>query len=1082
MSNILTPIVARYSVFFTLTMFSSSKISQTKQPTHVVQDLILAAEQRYKDRTTLKMRALIRNISTSTSSSSSSSKTRTSTSITTATSESEPPSSPSTARCMSSFPDSVTEAGSSSTPPTTASVTRPESTQCDLLTLSHVLTTPQTSSPPPTHAHSSLGPDIGQLSTHVEGDTFATITATSHRHEIDLPALSAVNGTFPENPVRKIRSASKVSKTSIATLLSVTLTMILLSLLQGKKRHARRQRRSLKRKPSRHHSKHHLAHSSSSALQQQHYNLQKDGKSCTSLTQSLQDEEMRTYTVNPECHADQEPVLLNSVFGPTHSSQSSPIDTSALDMLSSPYRGVNGPWSLSEGNLPGKKRSKQDFVDAWLEEQRHGMDEHMQDYPGRISPSWTGSEESFHVEEEEQRSLNPVYNIPDHHHCTHTPQHVDINRRAHDDYEPPRLNNEIYQGSLLPHPNHRHQHQHLNPQYHPRPPPHHHPHYHFNHLHPNYRPQKAPVLKTDQLGYYYQSQPQLQGRPDVFPRPQGNTTSTDGLRRSLSLTHAFPPRHSPPMLPVSISSIRFEHLTPAEKARHEYQMRRERQQIQHQQHRQQQIQQQYQGYPIPRHRAPLPNDAILTYSSRRSAHDLAWERHAFYQQQQHQEEIIAELKRKEATQPRHQLWQQGPGIQEQDLMARTSSLNRITSSSLSPKTAQELGLSRSKTVSAHGEQKRVSVVKRAESSATSKPSKGRTFVPADLNSLPQLPSPRPSTPMDTAKSILADCPVFSAGKRLMRKSDSKVNLDKKNDKHQSSTNKATPSSLTRKKTLKDLGPSLKSLARRYSTRLRPNSYAGSSSDPIIQFPEGKAIKSHSLTTRTSYISIPEPVTLSDGVVDLEQLQQSIQYLTPTERVPIHRRVTLYRPDITTPSTSPTDDSDDNQTSTNPSLARTRSLCVSLSKRDSLTLRLANGRGLDLTMFEPPKPTVATEEEVHRSTTALDGALPSIITSAPQTGATTLTKTSSPEDEQERTRRQVVAILAMGRKERVSAKTGQSIPRVSQGSTKVPLSPLALEAQEDPVPEVASVQPDPCEQISFMLVPKSRYEFQPLVAV
>ncbi|KAF9323801.1 hypothetical protein BG006_001148 [Podila minutissima] len=538
------------------------------------------------------------------------------------------------------------------------------------------------------------------------------------------------------------------------------------------------------------------------------------------------------------------------------------------------------------------------------------------------------------------------------------------------------------------------------------------------------------------------------------------------------------------MLPVSTSSVRFEHLTPAEKARHEYQMRRERQQIQHQQHRQQQIQQQYQGYPVPRHLAPLPSDASTQYSSRRSARDLAWERHSFYQQQQYQEEIIAERKRKEAMQPRHQIWQQlGPNVREQDLVARTSSLNRITSSSLSPKTAQELGLSRSKTVSAHGEQKRANVVKRAESSATSKPSKGRTFVPADLNSSPQpSPPPRPSTPVDAAKSILADWPVFSAGKRLMRKSDSKVNLDQ-NDKDRLSTNETTPSSLTRKKTLKDLGPSLKSLARRYSARLRPNSYAGSSSDPIIQFPEGKAVKTHSLTTRTSYSSTPGPATLSNGVVDLEQLQQSVQYLTPTERVPIHRRVTLYRPEITTPSTSPADDSNDNQTSTNPSLARTRSLCVSLMKRDSLTLRFANGRGRDLTMFELPKAAaVATKEEVQQSTT-VDSVLPSIITSAPPTRKTeTHKKTSGPEDEQERTRREVVAILAMGRKERVSAKTGQSIPHGSQGSTKAPLSPLALEAQEDPVPEATSVQPDPCEQISFMLVPKSRYEFQPLVAV
>ncbi|KAG0076174.1 hypothetical protein BGZ93_001108 [Podila epicladia] len=808
--------------------------------------------------------------------------------------------------------------------------------------------------------------------------------------------------------------------------------------------------------------------------------MQIDDKSCTSLTQSLQDEEMRTYTFAAECHAGQEPSPSNSVFGPTRSSQSSPVDTTTLEMPDGLYGGTKGMWSLSEGHLPGRKRSKQDFVDAWLEEQSHGMDEHMQGYPGRISPAWTGSEESFHVEEEEQRSLNPVHNIPDHHQYTHTPQLGDINRRAHDYYEPPRSNNEIYQGSLLPH-----RHQHLNQHYHPRPLPQHHPHYHPNHLHPNYRTQKVPVPKSDQLGYCYQARPQSQGRPLVFPHPQGNITSSDGLRRSLSLTHAYAPRYSPPMLPVSTSSVRFEHLTPAEKARHEYQMRRERHQIQHQQHRQQQIQQQYQGYPIPRHLAPLPNDAPTQYSSRRSAHDLAWERHSFYQQQQYQEEIIAERKRKEAMQPRHQLWQQlGPNVQEQDLVARTSSLNRITSSSLSPKTAQELGLSRSKTVSGYGGHRRANVIKRAESSATSKPSRGRTFVPADLNSSPQpsLP-PRPSTPMDAAKSILADCPVFSAGKRLMRKSDSKMNLGQKNDKDHLSTNETSPLSLTRKKTLKDLGPSLKSLARRYSARLRPNSYAGSSSDPIIQFPEGKAIKTHSLTTRTSYNSTSGPATLSDGVVDLEQLQQSVQYLTPTERVPIHRRVTLYKPEITTPSTSPTDDTNDNQTSTNPSLARTRSLCMSLNKRDSLTLRFANGRGLDLTMFEPPKPVaVATEEEVQQPTTA-DGALPSIITSAPLTGTTaTPTKTSGPEDEQEWTRRQVVAILAMGRKERLSAKTGQAIPHVSQGSTKAPLSPLALEAQEDPVPETTSVQPDLCERISFMLVPKSRYEFQPLVAV
>ncbi|KAF9380533.1 hypothetical protein CPB97_008284 [Podila verticillata] len=1089
MSNILTPIVARYSVFFTLTMFSSSQISRAKQPTHLVQDLMLAAEQRFKDRTT-KMRALNRNVSTSTSTSSSSSNTRTSTSITTAT-DSEPPSSPPSSKCMSSFPAGA-EAGSSSTPsllplPTTSDA------HCGARdgSLSHVLTT-QTHIPssPLTLAHSSLGLDIGPRSTDNKDDTFATVTATPvHAHaanvEADVPALSEVNDTLPKNHIKKMRSASIVSKTSIATLLSVTLTMILLSLLQGKKRHARRQRRSLKRNHSRHHSKHHhlphssssslhqhhLPHSSSSSLHQQNHTIHMDCKNCTSLTQSLQDEKQRTYTIAAECHADQEPTPLNSTFGPTRSSPS-PVDTNTFEIQSGPYGGAKGTWSLSDGHLPGK-RSKQDFVDAWLEEQRHGMEEHQSPYSGPISPSWTGSEESLHVEEERVRSLSPVHNIPDHHQYTQS-QHGDINRRAQEQYEPSRPNNEIYQGSLLPVP-YPHRHQHLHPHHHPRPPPqqHHHLHNHPNHHHLNYR---TMVPKGDQLGYYYYQPQPHGGRPHAFSHPHGNIVSQDNLRRSLSLTHAPRPRHSPSMLPVSTTSVRLENLTPAEKARHEYQMRRELQQIQHQQHRQHQIQQQYQGYPVPRHLS-LSKDAYppKQYSSRgRSANDLAWERHSFYQQQQYQDEIIAERKRKE-EQPRHQLWQLRPTVQEQDLVARTSSLNRITSSSLSPKTAQALGLSRSKTVSGLGERKRVNVVKRAESSATSKPSKGRTFVPADLRSSPQRPStppPRPPTPKEAVKSILADCPVFSAGMRLMRRSDSKANMDKSN-KDQPSSNDTTPI-LTRKKTLKDLGPSLKSLARRYSARLnRPNSFAGSSSDPIV-VPEGQAVKTYSLMTRTSYSRLSSnPATLSDGVVDLQQLQQS-GYLS-TERVPIHRRVTLFRPEMMTPS-SPTSDSNDqvhnNQTSSHP-LARTRSLCSSIKKRDSLTLRFANGRGLELTKFEPPKAVTTTESaNFQQSATALQGALPSITNVSP----TEATTTTTPGDEQEWTRRQVVAILAMGRKERVSAKTGQSM----SSSAKAPLSPLALEAQEDL--EVAPVQQDPCEQISFMLVPKSRYEFQPLVAV
>ncbi|KAG0248390.1 hypothetical protein BG011_000131 [Mortierella polycephala] len=52
MSNILSPIVTRYSLFFTIAMFSSSRISQSKQPTLLVQTLLLDAQQRYQDKAT----------------------------------------------------------------------------------------------------------------------------------------------------------------------------------------------------------------------------------------------------------------------------------------------------------------------------------------------------------------------------------------------------------------------------------------------------------------------------------------------------------------------------------------------------------------------------------------------------------------------------------------------------------------------------------------------------------------------------------------------------------------------------------------------------------------------------------------------------------------------------------------------------------------------------------------------------------------------------------------------------------------------------------------------------------------------
>ncbi|KAF9409546.1 hypothetical protein BGZ94_001923 [Podila epigama] len=558
------------------------------------------------------------------------------------------------------------------------------------------------------------------------------------------------------------------------------------------------------------------------------------------------------------------------------------------------------------------------------------------------------------------------------------------------------------------------------------------------------------------------------------------------------------------------------------------------------------------------------------YASRgRSANDLAWERHSYYQQQhQYEQTIVEQNRRRESALSQNgapwQLQQQDQN-QDQDLTTRkdsvngTKSLSRLTASSLSPKAAQALGLSRSKTIAGRteGSTAKTTLIQREKSVSTSTPStrmsKDRTPVVPDLQISDTTPTSKPNKP---------DCPIASVSMRLMRKNEAK------SDKDSTTVEEVidTPS-LLRRRTLKDLGPSLKSLARRCSARLsRPSSYAGSSSDPVLQFPEGA--KTNGKVTgggiRTSYS--PQPVRPlapgPDGIVDLQQLQQRQQQqqkqLTTVNnkqsnnqdsplqgnpgqaKVPIHRRVTLYRPEMTTPSSTCTrsmtygdDNSKDdfssrldvnndhlsgtNKTTSNSSLSRSKSLSSILRapKRDPYTLRFANGRGLDLTA-------------IARSKAALDGALPNIEVNATtnvansgrqetetdaQGSVVVGSEMASEEDEQEWTRRQVVALLAMGRKERVSAKTGQPMSHNTQGrlttsslttkgssqgvavtttttTMEVPiLSPLALEAQEDPVPSPKVPEPssssdlsDPCEQISFMLVPKSRYEFQPLVAV
>ena len=156
---------------------------------------------------------------------------------------------------------------------------------------------------------------------------------------------------------------------------------------------------------------------------------------------------------------------------------------------------------------------------------------------------------------------------------------------------------------------------------------------------------------------------------------------------------------------------------------------------------------------------------------------------------------------------------------------------------------------------------------------------------------------------------------------------------------------------------------------------------------------------------------------------------------------------------------------------------------SLSARPRDSLRLANGRGFDLyaihtkVFSETTAAAAASDcERIEQSTSELERALP--VNSS---------RAVSEEEQHEVARRQIVAILGMGRKERISAKTDQVVPTATtRPSNLTSLSPLALEAQEDLAVAEAKTeekrQEDPCDRIAFMLVPKSRYEFQPLVAV
>ncbi|KAG0358972.1 hypothetical protein BGZ54_010198 [Gamsiella multidivaricata] len=997
---------------------------------------------------------------------------------------------------------------------------------------------------PPTSKEATAGASSGL-------PTANTVPVESRRHQ---DALST--------------RGSKVSKSSIATLLSVTLTMILLSLLQSMKRRLRRKARSLRGAARRHlksrhqHHHHHQYHRDDRSTNPP-YSQSSRTNTLTLMDGMTENAQSLTQSHAYYCSlpiavansADHEPIQYKLLHTIDSDRQSSPPRSLAIPNLESNhflsvpnlYSSRNVAWSLSDGHLPNAQ-TKDDFVAAWLTQTQWSL----AIGPGELSPeqanaAWRMSSDNIHqMEERHHQQPYPSQDLQyrfDSQHTIITPNGVQQEPRQ--EHRASQLINEPYEGSTSsssqPSPN-------LLPARQISATFDHHQRTHNNHHYHHHQPTPYSFVQwQDQRHYQIQPQPQphyryhqqipprfshLQDHSDhhgqAHPHRQYQATrsehsSRSGHRRSLSLTQTTSSRNQYAEQAVPVSP-KFEDLSPAEQARQEYSLRRQRYQM-HQQYLQQQRHQQeehqFHSQEYHFHRKVLPHRyhyhvhhghaaAIsahdlgrypTAYHSQkgRTANELAWERHCYYQQQQLQEEALVERKRKEAQWQQQQQQQQQQQLQqqegqqqqgqqqgglcppEQDPFARTSSLNRITSSSLSPRTAQALGLSQSQAVSVCCDSRKPKEIKVAKTKASVGTAKEA----------------------GAAKSIVSDCPILSAGLRLIKRNEAK-DLKERDSTH-TSNNEDTPASLdslqpvvlqpqesvtplSRRRTLKSIAPSIRSLARRCSSRFgnRPNSFAGSSSDPNIQFTDEKTA-SASLAMETVYAARSLAPGL-DGVVDLQQVgpadgDSAVKYCPPisastsflplkaaaSERIPVHRKVTLFRSKTTTISRSsrPMHDPQHNETtpsSAAPTDAMTTTKTTTLSARPRDSLRLANGRGHELSSLQPRAPA----EKIEQSTNDLNSALPTDVISS-----------AFDVEQQEATRRQVIALLAMGRKERVSAKTGLTMVQPLLPSPKQ-LSPLALEAQDDIHAPLDQTQEDPCERIAFMLVPKSRYEFQPLV--
>ncbi|KAF9170954.1 hypothetical protein BGX21_000059 [Mortierella sp. AD011] len=428
-----------------------------------------------------------------------------------------------------------------------------------------------------------------------------------------------------------------------------------------------------------------------------------------------------------------------------------------------------------------------------------------------------------------------------------------------------------------------------------------------------------------------------------------------------------------------------------------------------------------------RHRrhSSLPAPSIAYGPQTVSADELAWKRHYFYQRQQYEEEeqALRILRKKLQDQA------QSSGLRQlnQDTVTRAGSLNRLSSPPLlSKETSRILGLCRSSTLS-------VGTTKK--NNATKEDFNCRSRATSFSSSLDQ------SQDIGTAKASIN-------GDALLKTS--------------------TPVSLSRKKTLKEhLTPSLRSLARHCSSRFgggRPNSFAGTKSDPITECPQNRrslcSQSSINSSINSNHMSDFKPLKVGPETSELlrQRQQEDCQRVLFPERTPVHRTVSLFRSKSTRVSSS---------------ISLSRGITVIRSD----TLPLSNKRNSQGSIkcrgLASPEISDAHLDVQQYASPAAIPALVSIYESAPDV------------KERDSVKKQIASIFSLAW---IGGKSSKSLP-----SQPLPpraancLSPLAVEAQ-DYVPEHETEQEeviegkiDSAEHFSFMLVPRSQYEFQPLTA-